>query len=546
MSAKQSTSAPTSFDTLPLSAKHADFWIKNSLNVIFRGKHGVGKTALVKAAFERNGLRWKYFSASTLDPWVDFVGIPKEVKGENGETYLDLVRPREFAADEVEAIFIDEFNRGPKKVKNAVMELLQFKSINGKPFKNLKLIWAAINPEDDNSFSYDVEKMDPAQLDRFHIHIDMPYQPDLAYFSEKYGEELAESVCEWWNTQDAKVQNLISPRRLDYAVDIGMLAGSNLREVLPNAANVRELAARIEEGSCIGKLKRHLNDPEQLAALVNDENVFRTIASVLEANPELVEKVAPVLEPEKITMLLSKSDKILNAVQIAPKTAASVKRIFKDIRTAAINQSLISRMDGNDLLISIGRTDLDKYEWSKEATLENLESMFDTPVLATPVKSDPAAAKTATPDEAEVSFDKTTETFVTTSPAKRKQFLADLACKLHWDVPANRIIPLMVATIHSISQNFSAKTVSTADQEKLNGALRLYNYLLAQAERHQISMVSIDATHAEFIQRFGDIVVPLSRGLTKGGKKSVDVKKNIRGLLNNEDGGSILPDDQKA
>lgn len=28
------------------------------------------------------------------------------------------------------------------------MELIQFKSINGKKFNNLKVIWAAINPDD--------------------------------------------------------------------------------------------------------------------------------------------------------------------------------------------------------------------------------------------------------------------------------------------------------------------------------------------------------------------------------------------------------------
>jgi predicted GTPase len=31
-----------------------DFWVKNKLNVLFIGKHGVGKTAMVQSAFERN------------------------------------------------------------------------------------------------------------------------------------------------------------------------------------------------------------------------------------------------------------------------------------------------------------------------------------------------------------------------------------------------------------------------------------------------------------------------------------------------------------
>ena len=130
-----------------ISNTKLDFWIQNNYNVILRGRHGVGKTACIKEAFDRNNLKWLYFSASTMDPWVDFIGVPKE-KVENGISYLDLVRPKAFAEDEVEALFFDEYNRSASKIRNAVMELIQFKSINGKQFKNLKIVWAAINPED--------------------------------------------------------------------------------------------------------------------------------------------------------------------------------------------------------------------------------------------------------------------------------------------------------------------------------------------------------------------------------------------------------------
>ena len=40
----------------------------------------------------------------------------------------------------------DELNRAKPKVRNAVMELIQFRSINGIKFNNLRMIWAAINP----------------------------------------------------------------------------------------------------------------------------------------------------------------------------------------------------------------------------------------------------------------------------------------------------------------------------------------------------------------------------------------------------------------
>ncbi len=64
-----------------------DFWIQQNMNVLFSGKHGVGKTTMVIDAFNRNSLKWMYFSAATMDPWVDFIGVPKEMKDEQG-SYL--------------------------------------------------------------------------------------------------------------------------------------------------------------------------------------------------------------------------------------------------------------------------------------------------------------------------------------------------------------------------------------------------------------------------------------------------------------------------
>ena len=86
-----------------------DFWIENGMNVLMAGLHGVGKTAQIKEAFERNGLQWRYFSAATMDPWTDFVGVPKEKIDANGKSTLQFVLPEDFADDKVEALFFDDF-----------------------------------------------------------------------------------------------------------------------------------------------------------------------------------------------------------------------------------------------------------------------------------------------------------------------------------------------------------------------------------------------------------------------------------------------------
>lgn len=55
-------------------------WLNNGWNVLLKGHYGVGKTSMVEQAVVEFGLQpdeWIYFSASTLDPWVDLVGVPR-------------------------------------------------------------------------------------------------------------------------------------------------------------------------------------------------------------------------------------------------------------------------------------------------------------------------------------------------------------------------------------------------------------------------------------------------------------------------------------
>ena len=265
-----------------------DFWIQNNYNVLLSGKHGVGKSVRIIEAFNRNNLKWKYFSASTLDPWVDFVGVPKEVKDPNGNSYLDLIRPKHFAEDEVEAIFMDEYNRAPAKIRNATMELLQFKSINGKKFKNLRFIWAAINPEkeldDDSAPSYDVETLDPAQKDRFEIHVEVPYKPDITYFKNKYGDDIGKTAVSWWNDLNDKEKDEVSPRRLDYAIGLYVKNG-DLRDVLNKKINVSKLVGELKNGNFREQMENIFKscDLEKASSFIKDENSYNnTIKCILQ------------------------------------------------------------------------------------------------------------------------------------------------------------------------------------------------------------------------------------------------------------------------
>ncbi len=289
--------------------KKLDFYIKNNYNVLLRGRHGVGKTAVIKQAFERNGLNWKYFSASTMDPWVDFVGIPKEVR-EGDKSYIELIRPKNFQNDEVEAIFLDEFNRAKAKVRNAVMELIQFKSINGVPFRNLRMIWCAINPEDDEQdLKYDVEELDEAQRDRFQIILDIPYQPDRAYFTRKFGTDVGIGAVEWWKALSPEQNVLVSPRRLEFALQVHM-DGGDLRDVLPNKQlNLEQLRVRIEHGSISKKLENLFTaSDEECAKVFNNINFQTDAVEHIVKKDEYLTKFGKFIAKDKLSDLVTQDD----------------------------------------------------------------------------------------------------------------------------------------------------------------------------------------------------------------------------------------------
>jgi hypothetical protein len=279
-------------------------------NVLITGAHGVGKTSIIKQVFEENGLvlnqSWLYFSGATLDPWVDFIGIPKEIE-HNGRKCIEIIPPKAFANEgEIQAIFIDEFNRSPSKIRNALLELCQFKSINGRKFPNLKVVWAAINPEDEEN-TYDVERLDPAQKDRFPGNqIFVPYACDTEYFKNKYGKDIASVSIGWWNGLPDNIKKQISPRRLDYALEY-MAKGIPLEDILPKDSNINKLRQDLSNGPIENKLFKiyESKNIKEAKLFLNSENNYSAAIKIINLNKDYINFFVPLIKKEKLCMLIA-------------------------------------------------------------------------------------------------------------------------------------------------------------------------------------------------------------------------------------------------
>ena len=316
-------------------------------NLLFIGKHGVGKTSKIKVCFEKHGLirnsTYLYFSASTLDPWVDLIGVPKETKDKSGIVCLDLVRPKALATGKVEAIFFDELNRSPKKVRNAVMELLQFKSINGLEFPNLKVIWAAINPDTEDDI-YDVEKLDPAQKGRFHAWVDIPYECDKDYFVSRFGANIALPALEWWNALPEAIKNEVDPRRLDYALE-AFQSDLPLEFILPESSNINKLIQVIKTGPIEEKLISLMNakDISNAKMFLANANNFDAAMRFVIGNDKMMEFFLPLAPKERLITLISKEDKVRSFVT-AQKHIQAFTDVIRDVLLADENDELCKKL----------------------------------------------------------------------------------------------------------------------------------------------------------------------------------------------------------
>lgn len=255
-----------------------DQWINLGVNVMLIGDRGTGKTQRILEGFERNNLKHVYFSGATIDPWLHLIGVP-EITGDAGSRALDFILPRNIDED-IEAIFIDEYNRTPKIVRNALLELQQFKTINGRKFPKLKLVWAAINPpkgEEEEGFQYDVDEPDPAQVDRFHVIVEIPSIPDPKYFKKRFGDYVGNILIKWWKDQSKTAQSAVSPRRLEYAGNY-FLQGADLADLLPPCCNIGDLAQALsvtEEDGILEKIKADPTGSEAKNFLSKPENYLK-------------------------------------------------------------------------------------------------------------------------------------------------------------------------------------------------------------------------------------------------------------------------------
>lgn len=328
-----------------IPVRKVNVWFERQLNVLLQGPHGIGKTSVIVQECSKRKQNVAYFSASTLDPWIDLIGIPRpkdhETVDEHGVvqvgTYIDLVRPEMFQKDEIDVIIFDELNRSPKKVRNALMELVQFRSINGRKLKRLKMVIGIINPQDDKE-TYDVEPMDPAQLDRFHIQFNMPIAPWKPWFVSEFGKNGEIGVDFWWGIPD-ELRTHCSPRRLAYCLEMAAAGYKEMIvDMLDEKVHPMKLISQLDSVSILDQLEAVVKkgDTKEMTEWVNKPNNYDNAIEHIVGNERYKKVLLPLLAQERMQSLAKSNEEVMQHVCANFEQFPNFEKLLSDTGDAIV------------------------------------------------------------------------------------------------------------------------------------------------------------------------------------------------------------------
>ncbi len=174
---KQSDAMSSSNFNLPLINTeqlevHVRYTIDIGGNIAFFGRRGTGKTDIAKQEVRASGFIEEYRNLSVLER-TDLGGYPNIMSHDQARKYVEFLMPDFFKnmmeGDKKVVLILDEMDKADSSLLAPLLEILQNKTINGKPLKNL---WSVIMTG--NLISEGGSRPSPPLLDRTEKYLVKP------------------------------------------------------------------------------------------------------------------------------------------------------------------------------------------------------------------------------------------------------------------------------------------------------------------------------------------------------------------------------------
>ena len=173
-------------------------------SIMLVGKHGIGKSEIIKKYYEDLGLVTVSFFLGQMSDPGDLIGLMHK-KEDNKK--VDFLPPYWWPIDNKPVVlFLDELNRARQELLQTVMDLVLNKTLAGKKLPNDSIIVAAINEGDE----YQLTELDPALISRFNIYNFKPTVNEWIEWANKTSldERVVEFIDEYNDHLGAFIEDL--------------------------------------------------------------------------------------------------------------------------------------------------------------------------------------------------------------------------------------------------------------------------------------------------------------------------------------------------
>lgn len=223
------------------------------------GKHGIGKTEMVKQIAADLNYQWRYIAPAQFEEMGDLIGMPV-VK----DNVTSFVTPEWVPVEEGPGILlIDDVNRADDRILRGIMQLLQnYELVSWKLPQKWQIMLTA-NPDGGD---YSVTSMDDAMLTRM-MHITMEFN--------------AKSWARWAHIND------VDTRGINFVLTYPEMVSGEL-------TTPRSLVQFFNSIKSIDNLQEELSLVYKLAASCLDEETVSTFITFVQQN------LGKLIEPEKI------------------------------------------------------------------------------------------------------------------------------------------------------------------------------------------------------------------------------------------------------
>lgn len=260
------------------------------LPVLLRGRHGIGKSQVVYQIAAELGLPVVERRASQMTEG-DLVGLPSITGNRTTFNPPDWFKQ---SCEEAVVLFLDEVDRATLEVRQGIFELTDSRKLNGHNLHPDTLVFAAINGGEHGE-SYQVNEMDPAELDRWSVWDVEPTTEDWLAWGKNNVNGL---VWDFINQNRAHLEhnadiepNKRYPSRRSWKRLNDVLVQAEQLEAGPAMFNLAQSFVGFEAAVALNDFAKNYERVVTVDQLLNGERVEALAAFSLNEHCALIEKV---------------------------------------------------------------------------------------------------------------------------------------------------------------------------------------------------------------------------------------------------------------